>query len=304
MDPVAVRVERRPVARGQQPVGQRVPARVERRDDERVGVVGRGRLVVVGQVDQAGQRALERVRVGLVPVVAALALGLRLRGQRLVGHPQRAAQRQHAGRVVVGDRRQVRAGLEHVDVAGPDAGVDGLGPQLAHEVLEVAHLAGAEEPAEVVGHGRALLAARVVLPRRVSRARRRRRVETEPGQPAALERRHDERVVGRVGGELARADQTRVGEVGVLAERRGEPGQHRAHVVGHQRPGRTSERLTWTCAHAHSSAATGSAVASLIVIEASGRSGAETSSNSSSLSTTRVIHGRSRLVRRSAQPGV
>ena len=121
MDPVrwvrgrsAVRVE-------QHPLGQSVPSAVQRRGDQRVGIVdnvrkdrlrdsgragcdsargvrvGRGfRRIVVRQVDEAGESLFEGVRVGLVPVLVEIALGFVSFAEVRIGDLQSAAQTQDA----------------------------------------------------------------------------------------------------------------------------------------------------------------------------------------------------------------
>ena len=104
--------------------------------------------------------------------------------------------------------------------------------QAAHQLLEVAALAGAEVP--------------FVIDRELARggpgeretALRRRHVEAEPGAPPGLEARDQEGVVAGIGLEAARAHQPRHAAIRVLAQHlveRGEVG--RRAVAGTERVG-------------------------------------------------------------------
>ena len=269
VDPVVVRGKRIPVAVHEQALLERVPPAVQRGGDERVGVlpdvvldlgIVRGHLlrdagrrvrrggrrggVAVGEVDERREVGLERMRVGLRvvergPLPVLDDLGELLRRVEDVGDPQRTAQLQDALEPLLGrrggrvdDPAQVGAGLLHVHVADADAAVDRLGLQQADEVLEVADGSGAEVPAVVV---RELRREHRVRPGDRVVRRGARGVEAEAGEPAALERRHEKRVVRRVRAQAARADDARVPHVGVGGERAVELALDRVRVVGDER---------------------------------------------------------------------
>ena len=207
-----------PSRSSEQPLGQRVPAAVERRGDQRVrvaldvdaearrgvGVLGRVHGVVVGQVDECRQRRAGTAAGRGRPQVAAgpSSRSARDRRARPRSAPRRDAQRaaelEDAAEQPGRRCRDVAARVPHVDVAHADPRVDRPRLEQADEVLEVALVAGAEVPAVVVRAGvDAGGLAGVVVPGRQRRVRRPGRVEAEPGQPAGLEGRHDERVVAR-----------------------------------------------------------------------------------------------------------
>ena len=175
--------------------------------------------VVVGQVDQRGERGLEGVRDTARPSFSKRSYSARSASLSVTSGARSAppSRRMPPSSGIGG---QVGARRLHVHVAPPDARVDRARLEQPHQVLEVADRAGAEVPAVVVGKASAVVAAGVVAQARLRRERRAGRVQPEPGQPAGLEARDQEGVVGRVRLELARAEQARVGQVAVRRERR------------------------------------------------------------------------------------
>lgn len=234
--PVAILRRIAAVGLEQQAVGQRVPAAVQRRRDQRVrvvadrlvqvggvavGVLGRLLGVVLGEVDERRQLPLEGMRVRLIPLFVLPRLGLLGVGQRLVGHLKRAAKPQHAVQLRAGDSGDVRARPLHVHVAPAESAV--RRPRLEHadEVLEIADRASLEVPAEVMGVEQRVRPVLVLGPggqRREEGGVFRRGGQPEAGAAAALERRHQERVIAGVGIQLARADDARIGLVRVGGE--------------------------------------------------------------------------------------
>ena len=141
----------------------------------------------------------------------------------------------------------------HVEVADADAPIDRLRLEQPDEVLEIADRAGAELPAEIDGK---LSASAPVARSRTTpwRSGACVDVEAEAGEPAAFERRHEERAIGACPARAAagtRAASTR--------DRRSRSPSRRAARQPPADPSRRSSaslavspRLTCTCAHAQS----------------------------------------------------
>ena len=107
----------------------------------------------------------------------------------------------------------------------PDLRVDRPRLEQPDEVLEVADLTGAEEPAVVDRIEIRLGVGPAGDPRSLRRERRAVRVLPQSGQPARLEGRDEERVVGSVRPQDARAQQPRVGAVAVGGDGCRQPGR-------------------------------------------------------------------------------
>ncbi len=258
MHPVVVGVDGRAVARDEQARRQRVPASVDRRHDNRVRVelhagaevrsAVRGGRALAWRSRRRGRRAPASARwngcgYGSDQCSRRCRSSCAAWSRSWTGTCSAPPSGEHTVERGVVDRRQVRAGPQHVDVAHADARVDRPRPQEPHEVLEVADRARAEVPAVVVGQAAPHRPGPRTASRRRARRRRGGRVEAQPGEPSALERRHEERVVGgRFSSRLPRAHEPRIREVGVLRERAGEQGQHGAHVVRGRRRARRQER--------------------------------------------------------------
>ena len=93
----------------------------------RVGVGRRLRGVVVGQVDELGQRHLERVGIRLVPVLVLVALGLVGVAEIGVGNFERAAEPQDAAQAGSTMPGRLEPGSCDIQVARADRGSTGCG---------------------------------------------------------------------------------------------------------------------------------------------------------------------------------
>ena len=215
------------------------------RGRSRVGVVGRVRRVVVGEVDEGGQRALERVRVRLVPVLVALDLGELLGVE--VRRAARAARRRacstppRSGSVMPG---RLEPGRRHVDVA---ACRRACRPAAASAAARGTRSRPRRRCGSTSGGSTGMLArppAAYAAPRpRTSRAARPPGPRPSPASRPVSNAGHDERVVGRVRREAPRADDARVARG--RGSRRARPAAAaapRAMSVGHELGVRAGER--------------------------------------------------------------
>ena len=120
-------------------------ARGARRDP--AGRIGVGRClgrIVVGQIDELGQRCLKRVGVRLVPVLVSVARGLVGVAEVGIGNFQRSAQAQDAIQSGFVDARKIRAWILDIEVARAHRGIDRLRLEQADQIAEVAAIAGGE----------------------------------------------------------------------------------------------------------------------------------------------------------------
>ena len=116
-----------------------MPAAIERRGDERIGIAiavlieagvairrAHGdRVVAVRKIDECCELLLERTRIRLRPVLVLVDDRELVGRQARARHAQRAAELQHAGERGIVDRRQILAGIQHVDVTRADPRIDG-----------------------------------------------------------------------------------------------------------------------------------------------------------------------------------
>ena len=209
------------VASREQALGQRVPAAVQRRRDQRdrvaLDLAARSGAalavsafvgVVVGRLTNAASAVWNGCGKGSAQFSYLWYSSSSVGVQRLQRHPERAAEPQHPAELGVGDPVEVRSRVARRPCRGvPTRRSTGVGSSSRTRYSKSPRRAGAEGPAVVV---RALRSA-PAAPRRSPRPTTSleavagsadRRGRAEPGQAAGLERRDEERVVGRVRGQL------------------------------------------------------------------------------------------------------